>query len=70
MTSPLKGLTMPSSRSLIGAVAGALLAILWIVFDGGAVIFVASLSALGWLIGYVLEKPDALISVLERLQER
>lgn len=70
MTAPLKGLRMPTSRSILGAIAGAVLAILWLVFDGGAVLFVCGLAALGWLIGTVLEKPDYLISLLQRLQDR
>lgn len=70
MTAPPKGFRMPTSRSFIGAVAGAVLAILWLVFDPGAVIFVGGLAALGWLIGSVVDRPDAIISVLQRLQDR
>ncbi len=70
MSDAVKGFHMPRSKALIGAIIGAALAILMIVFDAGALIFVGSLAAAGWLIGTVLDRPDAIISLLQRLQER
>ncbi len=61
---------MLTSRPLLGALAGALLAIVWIVFDGWAVLLVAGLAVIGWLIGSILDKPDVVIRMLERLQNR
>lgn len=61
---------MPRSKALWGALIGALVAILWIAFDGTAVLLVIGLTAIGWLIGTILDRPDTVIRILERLQER
>jgi uncharacterized membrane protein len=61
---------MAISKPIWGALAGALLAILWVAFGGGAVLLVIALAVVGALIGVLLEHPGALISLLERLQER
>lgn len=55
---------------MLGAIAGALIAIVWVAFDGSAVLLVAGLAAVGWLIGMIFERPDLLISVLQRIQDR
>jgi uncharacterized membrane protein len=57
-------------KSLLGAAAGALTAVVWVAFDGRAVLLMIALAALGWLIGMVFERPDILINLLQRLQER
>lgn len=60
--------TRHMSKTLIGAVAGALVALAWIVFDTGAVVLLVALTAIGAIIGLVLDDPDRLIAVLERLK--
>jgi len=57
-------------KSLWGAAAGALTAVVRVAFDGGAVLLMVALAALGWLIGMVFERPDIFINLLQRLQER
>lgn len=60
---------MSLSKSLIGTVLGAVVAVLWVVFDGGAVLLVVAFAAAGWLLGSLLEDPSRLISLLQRLQD-
>ena len=55
---------------IVGAVLGALIAIVWTAFDGLAVLLVVGLAAAGWLLGMVFQRPDVLIGLLQRLQER
>ena len=62
--------TLRPSRAAIGAVSGAVLAIVWIVFDTRAVLLLAALTILGALIGVALDRPERLIVLLERLQDR
>ena len=61
---------MLKNKAVWGALAGALVAIIWVAFDGGAVLLVAGFAAIGWLVGMIFERPDVLISVLQRLQDR
>jgi len=61
---------MSTNKAILGALAGALIAVIWVAFDGGAVVLVAALAAVGWLIGNVFERPDILIGMLQRLQDR
>lgn len=61
---------MAISKPIWGALAGAVLAVLWVAFGGGAVLLVIALAVAGALIGLVFERPDVLIRLLERLQER
>jgi uncharacterized membrane protein len=59
-----------NKTSLRGALAGVLIAIVWVAFDGAAVLLMLALAAAGWTIGMIFERPDIFISLLERLQER
>jgi len=61
---------MLTNKALWGAIAGALIAVIWVAFDGGAVLLVAGLAAAGWLVGMIFERPDVLIGLLQRLQDR
>ena len=61
---------MLTNKSLWGALAGALIAIIWVAFDGLAVLLVIGLAAAGWLVGMIFQRPDVLISLLQRLQDR
>ena len=58
------------NTGLIGAALGALIAIVWVAFGGLAVLLVLGLTLAGWLIGMIFQRPDFLIGVLERLQQR
>ncbi|MGB5759725.1 MAG: hypothetical protein WBM50_22610 [Acidimicrobiales bacterium] len=58
------------SRTAIGAATGAVLAIVWIAFDTKAVLLLAALTILGALVGVALDRPQRLIDLLERLQDR
>lgn len=60
---------MTMNKALIGAIVGAGIAVLWKTFDGGAVALVIALAAGGGLLGYALDRPGALIALLERLQD-
>lgn len=62
--------TQRLSKTLIGAGIGALIAVIWIVFDTTAAIVLVALAALGALVGSALENPGRLIRLLERLQDR
>ncbi len=57
-------------RTLIGAALGALAAVIWIIFDTGAVFLLLALTATGAAIGATLENPAWLISLLQRIQDR
>lgn len=57
-----------SSKTIIGAIVGALTALAWIVFDTGAVFLLIVLTAAGALIGLLIDQPDRVISLLERLK--
>ncbi len=61
---------MLTNKALWGALAGALIAIIWVAFDGLAVLAVIGLAAAGWLVGMIFQRPDVLISLLQRLQDR
>ena len=58
------------NSGLIGAALGALVAIVWVAFGGLSVLLVLGLAGAGWLLGMVFQRPDLLIGLLERLQER
>ena len=61
---------LTKKRSLWGALAGVLIAIIWVALGGAAVGIVIGLGALGWIIGSILDNPDTLIKLLERLKDR
>jgi len=52
------------NTGLIGAALGALIAIVWVV------LLVLGLALAGWLIGMIFQRPDFLIGLLQRLQQR
>ena len=56
------------SRTLAGAVLGALVALMWLVFDTGAAILFLGFTATGGLIGLALDRPEQLIKMLEKLK--
>ena len=61
---------LTKKRSLWGALAGVLIAVIWVGLGGPAVGIVIGLAALGWIIGTILDNPDTLIKLLERLKDR
>ena len=61
---------MSVNKSLLGAALGVLIAVVWVTFDGAAVLLVLGLAGLGWFVGLVLDRPGVLIGLLERLQDR
>ena len=61
---------MLSNKGIVGALAGALIAIVWVAFDGTAVLLLIAFAAIGWLVGTILQRPDILIDLLQRLQDR
>ncbi|MDZ7733912.1 MAG: hypothetical protein U5R31_13360 [Acidimicrobiia bacterium] len=61
---------MTNQKALWGAAAGVIIALVWVAFDGLAVLLVVGLAALGWAIGMVFDRPDAIISLLERIRDR
>lgn len=61
---------MPRNKALLGTIAGALVAVIWLTFDAGAVLLVVALAAVGWLLGTIIDKPDVFIGLLQRLQDR
>jgi uncharacterized membrane protein len=61
---------MFTNKAIQGALLGALIAIIWVAFDGGAVLLVVGFATIGWLVGMALQHPDVLIGFLERLQDR
>jgi len=62
--------TLRTSRTIIGAATGAIVALIWIAFDTKAVLLLAALTGIGALIGVALDRPQRLIDILERLQDR
>ena len=58
------------NTAAIGAVLGAVIALVWVGFGGLAVLLVIGLAAVGWVVGMVLQRPDFFIGLLERLQQR
>ena len=61
---------LTKKRSLWGALAGVVIAVIWVGLGGAAVGIAIGLAALGWVIGTVLDNPDGLIKLLERLKDR
>ena len=61
---------MRTNKALWGALAGALIAVVWVAFDGSAVVLVAGLAFLGWIIGMIFERPQFFIDLLQRIQDR
>lgn len=61
---------MSKRTALWGAIIGALLAVVWVAFDGWAVLIVVGLASLGWAIGMILDHPESLIGLLERWRDR
>lgn len=61
---------MLTNKAVLGALAGAVIALIWIAWDGAAVLLVLAFAALGWLIGMIFQRPDVLIGLLQRLQDR
>lgn len=61
---------LTKKRSLWGALAGVVIAVIWVGLGGAAVGIVIGLAALGWVIGRILDHPDTLIGLLERLKDR
>lgn len=61
---------MVTRKSLVGAAAGAVLAIIWAALGLGAVLLVLALAALGGTIGLAIERPERVIDLLQRMQER
>jgi uncharacterized membrane protein len=63
-------MTRHTSRTIIGALIGAAVALIWIIFDTKAVLIFAGLTIIGAIVGTALDRPQRLIDILERLQER
>ncbi len=61
---------LTKKRSFWGALTGVVIAIIWVALGGPAVGIMIGLGALGWIIGSILDKPDVLIKLLERLKDR
>ena len=61
---------MLNNKALWGALTGALIAVIWVAFDGEAVLLVVGLGAAGWLFGMIFERPDLPIGFLQRIQDR
>ncbi len=61
---------LTKKRSLWGALAGVVIAVIWVGLGGAAVGIVIGLAALGWIVGMILDNPDGLIKLLERLKDR
>lgn len=61
---------MLTNKAILGALAGALVAIVWVAWDGAAVLLVLGFAAIGALVGMVFQRPDVLIGLLQRLQDR
>ncbi|MBA3267967.1 MAG: hypothetical protein H0T70_06885 [Acidimicrobiia bacterium] len=57
------------NKALLGALSGAVVAIVWAALDFGAVLLLIGLAAAGFVIGFALDRPGALIGVLERMQD-
>ncbi len=61
---------MLTNKATLGALAGAAIALIWVAWDGIAVLVVVAFAAIGWLIGMIFQRPDVLIGLLQRLQDR
>lgn len=61
---------MLTNKAILGALVGAAVALIWVAWDGAAVLLVVGLAAAGWLVGMVFQRPDVLIGLLQRLQDR
>ncbi len=59
-----------TNKATLGALAGALVAVIWVAWDGVAVLVVLGFAAIGWLIGMIFQRPDIFIGLLQRLQDR
>lgn len=60
---------MSISKGALGAILGAAIAVMWVVFDGGAVLLIAGLAFAGFALGSILDDPSRIITLLQRLQE-
>jgi uncharacterized membrane protein len=59
---------MTLSRSIIGALVGIGVALVWSVLGAMSLLLVAILGAAGFGIGWILEHPKGLIELLRRLE--
>jgi hypothetical protein len=63
-------MTMASTRTLIGAGTGAGFGIVWTATSFGWALLVLALAVVGATIGFVFDRPNVLIDVLQRISER
>lgn len=61
---------MQPSKTLIGAALGAATAVLLLVFGFGGLLLIAILSGVGFAIGMVVERPEAVGQLLERSRSK
>lgn len=59
---------MKQSRAIVGAVAGAAIALVWQILGGQALLWTVLFGVVGGLIGLALEHPGRLISFLQGLE--
>jgi len=63
-------MTMLPTKTLIGAGAGAGFAIIWATTGFGWAMLVLALTLVGALVGFVFDRPNVLIDVLQRISDR
>ena len=59
-----------TNKTVLGGAAGLLVAVLLLIFGISGFILIAMLVAVGALIGLVLERPEALSGLLQKLSDR
>lgn len=59
---------MTTSRSILGILAGIVVAVIWQVLGGEALLWVLALGAIGGLIGYILDEPARLKAFADKLE--
>ncbi len=56
------------SRSLIGTILGVIAAVIWHWLGGDALLWAFILGLIGFILGWIVDRPGSLIAFLQRLE--
>ncbi|GEM_PF-6985625 len=56
-------------KAVAGGLIGSMVGLVWVTLGGWAVLAMVSLGILGGLIGWMLDRPETVITWLERLKQ-
>lgn len=56
------------SRSFIGTILGVIAAVIWHWLGGDALLWAVIFGLVGFILGWIVDRPDSLIAFLQRLE--